>query len=84
MSLLAQMMAILDATVTHLVASRDPGTVQLYQMIALRWYDQEGVPSVTGLSWYPLPDGRRHCVLVGVPLYAHDDGTPLTLEELRV
>jgi hypothetical protein len=84
MSLQAELMAILDATVAHLIGHREPATVVLYKIIALRWYDQRAAPSAPGLSWRMLPDGRRHCVIAGIPQYAAEDGTPLTLEELRV
>jgi hypothetical protein len=84
MTLQAEMMAILDATVAHLADRRSLGTLLVYKQIALYWYDQEARPRLSGLSWAPLPDGRRHCIVKGTPCYAVEDGAPLTLEELGV
>ena len=83
-SIKAQMMAILDATVAHLVGRYPESDIIRYKMIALYWYDQEGRPSAAGFSWQVLPDGRRHCIVRGQPCTAYGTGTPLTLEELRV
>lgn len=80
----AEMMAIIDETVAHLVGHVSLPTLIRYKILAFYWYEQQGQPVPGGLTWRRLPDGCRHCVFKGKPWVDETTGAPLTLEELRV